>query len=214
MIATPDIAGPPPDAIAMSALARKKGIAKQTLSERLAGYERRGLIRTWPGPNRAKLLLEDDWDRLTGSVADQAKLVGAATRKGEALPPAPAAGEAARADAPSGGYADEQKREKAAKADLAELDRDLKFGKALPIERVEAAAVRVGEDLARQIGQLPLEAEAVHAAGQKDGVHGTRVALKALAARWLQGVAENMARLAAAGLEEEAAAAGDSEDDA
>lgn len=66
MTTTPDTRPPPPGAISISDLARRRGVAKQSLSEQVARLEARGLLRTWPGGRgRPKLVDPEELDRAT-----------------------------------------------------------------------------------------------------------------------------------------------------
>ncbi|WP_127076158.1 MarR family transcriptional regulator [Rhodomicrobium lacus] len=164
--------------VSVSDLAARKGVTKQTISERVAKLVRDGLIETRPGPGRAKLVNLAAYDRAVGETGDAAKELGAATkasiRAQEQGEPAPATG---------GDHvlAREQARRMAYEADLAKLKLEERLGNLLPIEDIEAAMVRCAEALTRAFEQLPTRADDLAAAVAKDGVNGARAFLKTVA---------------------------------
>jgi len=164
--------------VSVSDLAARKGVTKQTISERVAKLVRDGLIETKPGPGRAKLVNLAAYDKAVGETGDAAKAIGALTK---ATIRAQEQGEAAPSSGGDHVLAREQARRAAYEADLAKLRLDEKLGRLLPIEDVEASMVRCAEALTRAFDQLPTRADDLAAAVAKDGVNGARAFLKVVA---------------------------------
>ncbi|KAI93928.1 MarR family transcriptional regulator [Rhodomicrobium udaipurense JA643] len=164
--------------VSVSDLAARKGVTKQTISERVAKLVRDGLIETRPGPGRAKLVNLAAYDQAVGETGDAAKALGAVTK---ATIRAQEQGETAPSSGGDHVLAREQARRAAYEADLAKLRLDEKLGRLLPIEDVEASMVRCAEALTRAFDQLPARADDLAAAVAKDGVNGARAFLKVVA---------------------------------
>jgi len=163
--------------LSISDLAKHKGLSKQSLAERVVRFEAAGKLTTRPGPGRSKLVNVAEFDRAAGEIGDLAREQGAATRRGAASPPAPAAfAPPVDPDAPV--YTVEQARNMAYKAELARLDLEERQGKIVSVETVRAAAMRAGEEIVRVLERLPQAADELAVALTKEGSHGVRLALK------------------------------------
>lgn len=146
-------------------LARRKGIARQSLHERIDRLESDGLI-TVRREGRTKLVNVAEYDRAVGQAGDAFKEAAAETRA-----------ENESGDTPPA-LRDHQARAAQYAADLKFLDLEERLGRLVPIEEVKAAGVEIGEAVVNILGGLSAHAEGVAAVAAKDGVQGVRGALK------------------------------------
>lgn len=166
-------------------LAKRKGIARQSLHERVDRLEADGLI-TVRREGRSKLINVAEFDRAVGEVGDAVKEAAFAARDPEV-------------DADKNpALRDHQARAAQYGADLKFLDLEERLGRLIPVAEVEEAAQRAAEAIVRVIDRMPSYAEAIAAGVAKDGSHGARGALKEMAREIRQGVAEAMGVLAGA----------------
>lgn len=148
-------------------LARRKGIARQSLHERVDRLAADGLISV-RRQGRTKLINVAEYDRAVGQVGDAFKESAAETRAGVdsgETPPSPA-------------LRDHQARAAQYTADLKFLDLEERLGRLVPIDEVKTAGVRIGEAVVSIIGRLPTYAEGIAAIAAKDGLLGVRGAFK------------------------------------
>ena len=123
--------------LSITELARRKGVKKATISERVARLVERGLIEIRPGKGKQKLVNVAQYDTAIGETGDAAKEAAAETR-GDAPPSQPPR------------FRDAQTREKEYQADLAFIKLERERGNLLPVEDVREAA----EEAAMAIGDL------------------------------------------------------------
>jgi DNA-binding Lrp family transcriptional regulator len=164
-------------------VARRKGITRQSLNERVDRLASEGLIKV-RRDGRSKLINVAEFDRVVGEVGDAVKEGAAATRaEADDLEKNPA-------------LRDHQARAAQYTADLKFLDLEERLGRLVPVSEVEEAAVKCAESTVRVIDRLPTYADAVAAAVGKDGPAGARAKLKEIAREIRQAIAEAHGELA------------------
>lgn len=164
-------------------VARRKGITRQSLNERVDRLASEGLIKV-RRDGRSKLINVAEFDRVVGEVGDAVKEGAAATRaEADDLEKNPA-------------LRDHQARAAQYTADLKFLDLEERLGRLVPVAEVEEAAVKCAEATVRVIDRLPTYADAVAAAVGKDGPAGARAKLKEIAREIRQAIAEAHGELA------------------
>ena len=175
--------------VSISELAKRKGLRKQTVAEKVSRFEAQGILTTQPGGRgRPKLVNLAEFDRVSGEAGDAIREMNA-TGGAPSAPSEPA----------SGGnpvLAREQARRVAYQADLAKLDLDERLGKLVPIDDVEKAMVRCAEALVRAIDRLPGRAEELASRVAQEGAQGARAILKETARELRATLAREMRLLA------------------
>lgn len=168
-------------------LARRKGIARQSLHERIDRLESDGLI-TVRREGRTKLVNVAEYDLAVGQTGDAFKEAGAETRA-----------EIEGGDAPaSPALRDHQARAAQYSADLKFLDLEERLGRLVPIDEVKAGGVKIGEAVVRILGRLPTYAEGMTAVAVKDGVQGARGMLKEMERELRTAIAEEVGKIVGA----------------
>lgn len=187
--------------VTITELAERKGVTKQTISEKVQRFEGDGLITTRRGPGRQKLVNLAEYDRVAGEVTDLAREQAAATvraRREEADGARPTA-EKTRTDA---------ERQKALyDAGLRALDYGERVGKLLPIEGATGVAEAMAQAAERMVRALKVShrANELHGVALKDGEVGVRRLLKAIELELRAAIGREMRLIEAFGLEHEAA---------
>ena len=185
---TPDTAaGNPGLWFTISDLARRKGVSKQTISERVAKLEADKRLTTRTGEGRSKLVNLAEYDRAVGETTDLAREQGARTKRGEVDT---AAGDPV--------YAREQARAKAYEADLKFIELQAALGKYVETDHVARASATCAAELIRGLDEIAHSGEALATAVAKAGLIGLRVALKKLKHDLRESVSAAFAQLAAA----------------
>jgi DNA-binding transcriptional ArsR family regulator len=177
--------------ITCAELARRKGVSRQAVTNRVSALEADGRIKTRKD-GRSRLVDLAEYDRAVGDTGDAAKEQAAETKSVKQTP--------ALRDAQTE-RAQYEARLKA--LDLAERERSI-----LPIggpQGIAAASARVGEAIAQGFDGLPWHADDIAAAVSKDGVAGARRVLKAIAIAERQKVAALLMKIAKDGEAAEAA---------
>ena len=182
---------PPGLWLSVSELARARGLAKSSVSARVASLVDKGLIKTRAGVKQSKLINVAAFDRAIGEVGDLAHAQAPDLDDAPEMATARPATETASAT-----YTREQAREKSYAADLKKLDLDERLGKLVTVESVQDGAVRLAETLVRQLDQMAGRADDIAAAVAKDGVLGARGALKTVAREIRESMARELERLA------------------
>jgi hypothetical protein len=167
----------------VAAVARRKGITRQSLNERVDRLKADGLI-TVRRDGRSKLINVAEFDRAVGETGDAIKEGAAATRADD--------GDAEKNPA----LRDHQARAAQYTADLKFLDLEERLGRLVPVAEVEDAAAKCAEATVRIIDRLPTYADAIAAAVGKDGPAGARAKLKEIARELRTGIAEAHGELA------------------
>jgi DNA-binding IscR family transcriptional regulator len=153
--------------LSISEIARQRDKSRQAIAKRVDSLVEAGLLETKPGPNGTKLVNLAQFDRAVGETGDAFKEAGAET-KAEAETETPA----------SPALRDHQARAAQYSADLKFLDLEERLGRLVPIDEAKFAGVKIGEAVVRIVGRLPTYAETITASAVKDGVPGSRAALK------------------------------------
>lgn len=171
MSLTPDIAGQPAAAadalwLSTSEIARRKGVTKQTVSEKVRKLVADNRLQTKPGKGKAVLINIAEYDRVLGETTDLAREQGARTKSDDASSqrdPTFTTHQATRA-----GY----------EAELKRLDLEERLGKLRNVSEIEAAAVRCAETVVRVLEDKVLRVEQLAGGLARDGVNGLRKMLK------------------------------------
>jgi hypothetical protein len=175
--------------LSVTALAKLKGVTKQTVGEKVARLERDGLLLgQCEGRGKPKLINVAAYDRAVGETTDLMREQGAATKKATQTAQAPAL----ISDSVNPVYSAEQARHMALKADMAQLDLDERIGKLLPLHEVTEAMTECAEALVRAIDQISTHAEALADAVGKGGVNGARGKLKEIARELRETLSQSM----------------------
>jgi len=170
---------------AVSQIAARDGVSKQAVSKKVKELvERHGLSVERDGQNRIAAVNVAEYDHLRGRFGDPSK--AQAPRQPEAtLPASESYDEALRQKT----WHEAEKR----RLELAEIKKQL-----VRADRLQDALARAGEDIVRTMDRLPNAADELAAAFAREGVHGMRVALKQIAVRMRQDVAQALTDIAAA----------------
>lgn len=174
--------------VSVSALAGLKGVAKQTISEKVARLVGDGKLQTKPGKGKAKLINVAAYDRALGETTDLARAQGAQTKQAAADPATPRDPTFTKHQADRAGY----------EAELKRLDLEERLGRLRTVADIEDATVACGETVVRLIEQLVLSADEMAAAVAKDGVAGARGVLKNIQFDLRTKIAEAFTKIAAA----------------
>lgn len=187
MLTTPDSGGSGLW-LTISAIAARKSVTKQTISERVARLVREGKLRTRPGRGNAKLVDLAEYDRAVGETTDLIREQAAATlrhRAGEAQPSPHRGGDLG---APANGapaleptFSDAQKQKAFYDAGIRALDYAERTGEVLPINGpngVAAAMAVAGTKILTAIARLQTHAAELATAVAKEGETGARRVLK------------------------------------
>lgn len=154
--------------LSISALAKRKGVKKQTISERVARLEADQLIKTKPGPNRAKLVNIAEYDRAVGQVGDPAKEAAAATK----------AGDAGTDEQRDPRYRDAKASDAFYGAELKRLEFEERIRKLVPVADVQLAEDECARKIVADLERIVLCSAEIAAAVGKDGEQGARRVLK------------------------------------
>lgn len=179
--------------MSVSDLAKRAGVKKQSIAERIARFEANGLVHTRPGPGRTKLVNVAEFDRAAGDTIDLTRAAnGGGRTDAESAPELPATSETPSA---SRSYSLEQARRTSYEAELKRLDLEERLGKLLPIEDVTNAMTRCAEAMVRAIDQLPSKADDLASAVAANGSQGAARALKTIAHDLRETLARELASL-------------------
>lgn len=166
--------------LSISDIAKRKGVSKQTISEKVAKLGDKIEIR--PGKNRTKLINLAQYDRLVGEIADLGKELAAETaRQAQAAPVMEADQPLDLAPLAPAPYSTAQADRARYESELKKLDLAERRGQLVAISDLTEALASVGDTIAQILARLPLRADDVSAATGKDGIAGCRVALKTIA---------------------------------
>lgn len=143
----------PLDAISISELGRKRNVSKQAIHQRVKPLIEKGLIQTWPGPNRSVLVSESAFDFAVGATGDpvkEAAAASAAVLRGGAEPVVrPSAGSdipslpSFSVDGETPAYRDAKARQAYYDAELKRLSFERESGQLYRVEEVDAALARI-----------------------------------------------------------------------
>jgi len=180
--------------LSVSDLARRKGVSKQSISERLAKLVAAGLVETKPGKGRARLVNVAQYDRAVGQIGDPAKEAGAATKR-ELAGETDSLFDAEPRHAP--GYRDAKADDARYSAELKRLELEERLGKLVRADEVSDAIMQAARTVRQVVERLPLRAAELAAAVGKDGEVGARGVLKAATHDILAEIADALEALAA-----------------
>lgn len=178
--------------LSVSEIAARKGVAKQTISEKVTRLVRDGRLTTMPGKGRAKLVNLAQYDVAVGEVGDAAREAGATTRASNVHPTT----ETLARVSGDNKFRDEQTREKAYKADMAYLALEKARGNLLDVAEFDPVA----EDAASRIGDiidsLLARDSDLTAVAITQGENGMRTALKGIVRKQREAVVTAMKNMA------------------
>lgn len=164
--------------MSLSSIARLKGVARQTISEKVDRLERDGKISTRRGKGKVRLANLAEYDRALGEVTDLAREQAVRTRA-----------EGAGASPTNSSYVAQQTRRARYAADLAELELKQRLGETVPVAEVVAAVELWGQR------QVEIMDAAVRRASNADEramlkrfVHDLRVRMAEAANEFVAGV--------------------------
>ena len=179
--------------VSISELARRKGLAPQSVHERIKRLA--GKIEIRPGKGRERLVNIAQFDQLTGDNSFLPQASAAATVRmlaDEPLAPALPA-------APGGKTISEVQREKLLyDTGLTALKYAEARGEVLPIggdHGIEQATREIGDAFRQAVGRLHMRAAEAVAVGAKDGVIGMRALLKSAERDILRSLATALAAI-------------------
>jgi hypothetical protein len=147
-------------------LARIKGVARQTVWQKVTELESEGLLTTRPGPKNTKLVNVGEYEFRVRETADLVKEQAAATTRANFEDPA---------------LRDAQTRKLKIETALKVYELGERQGRLVDITRVNEVIAQVGEELRKPLDQLPLRADEVHAAAASGGAVAVRSKLRDIA---------------------------------
>jgi DNA-binding transcriptional ArsR family regulator len=185
--------------VSVTEAARIKGVAKQTISRKLARLEREGLVKT-AQRGREKIFSLAQYDLAANEITEPARLVARATST--AIHGEPGADAAAAERDPT--YTEELRRKAGFEADLKQLQLERERGRLLDVEDATNAMARCAEVIVRDIDQLPTFADDLMAAFNRGGVSALRDELKKRVRQLRETLHRSLTLLASAEEEDEA----------
>lgn len=190
--------------LSVSELAKRKGVTKQTMSERIGKLAADGKLEIRQGAHRAKLVNLVQYDLVVGDVMDLAKTQAAATvrsiREGAARNEESGLPFDGRR---MGNFGAAQAERAQYEAELKKLELAERRGQLVAISQVASAVNRIGEAIIQVIERLPLRAAEIAGAATNDGEMGVRVVLKAIVIDTRAAIAEALRGIEREGLAEE-----------
>lgn len=177
--------------VSISEIARRKGLHRDSVRERVDRLVEKGLLQTRK-EGRSRLVDLAAYDRAIGEAGDAYKEAAAETKR-----EAPAAHKPLR---------DAQTERAQYEARLKALDLAERQGSVLPVKGdhgIEAALVRCGEVITREIDRFIDAAEDIAIATAKDGVSGARRVLKEEIRKRRSRIADALAEVISKGREAE-----------
>lgn len=174
--------------LTISAIAARKSVTKQTISERVARLEREGKLKTRPGRGNAKLVDLAEYDRAVGETTDLIRGQAAETvrsRARESEPSSRSNGElrtsVSSPPASEPTFSDAQKQKAFYEAGIRALDYAERTGEVLPVNGpngIAAAMAVAGTKILTAITRLQTRAAELATAVVKEGETGARRVLK------------------------------------
>ncbi len=174
--------------ITVADLARRKGITRQSVSERVKRLAADGLLNVRQ-EGRSKLINLAQYDRAVGDVGDPAKEAGRDTKAADADP---------SVDPKNSAYRDATTRDRQYSADLKYLELQERLGKLVPLAQIEEAAIRAAEATIKIVDRLPSRSDDLASAVARDGGAGARAVMKEITREMRQAIADAMSILAGA----------------
>jgi len=183
--------------VTIAELAKRKGLSRQSVHERVARLEREGLVQTRQ-EGRSRLVELATYDRAVGQVGNAAREIGAETKRetsAAATPPAPQ----------TAALRDAQTDKATYDAKLKALEYAERTGQVVAIKGphgIETALIKVTEELIRDLNQ-PLNWVADILEKAREGEPALRRLLRAKIAEQRQRIAARMASIAGEAKEQE-----------
>jgi hypothetical protein len=166
--------------VPIAELARRKGVTKQTMWEKVTKLEGQGLLTTKPGRGGVKLVNVGEYEFRIKETGDLAKEQAAATAQGNLEDPA---------------YRKAQLQKVQAEAALKDFELRQRHGELVDITRVKEVIAEVGEELRKPLDQLPSRADEVNAAAVSGGAAAVRNKLKEIGFELRAAFAEALRKL-------------------
>lgn len=187
--------------LSISDLAARKGVAKQTIAERVTRFEAQGLLTSRPGRGRAKLVNLAEYDRVAGETTDLGREQGAATRRGATAAPSAWPPTSTGTDPV---YTQEQARKMAYSADREKIALGEDLERLVPVDLLRDEVLSVFAPIVARLDRLDGRADEVAAAVARDGGAGARAWLKAFKVELRNHIADGFAAVLAKVLSEPA----------
>lgn len=187
--------------LSISALAKRKGVTKQTISERVTALETAGKIETRRGEHRAKLVNVAQYDLAVGEVTDLSKEQAADTARLTRPDELPLIEPAPRGPSE---FTQAQTSRALYDTELKKLELGERRGLLVAIVKLTEAINRAADAIVQVIDRLPLFAAEVAAAVAKDGEAGARTILKTIALALRAEITKALRGIEGEGIAEEA----------
>ncbi|MCX5513432.1 winged helix-turn-helix domain-containing protein [Kaistia algarum] len=182
--------------VSVSELARIKGVSQPAISKRLKRFVESGLITTRTEDGRTMVNLAA-WDSVTQEATDPAKIVARETvarvRGRRSTEP----DDVSEPGSKDPTYTQELTRKAGYDADLKEIEIGRLQGRLRDVVDIQTSAAKVGELMVRDLEQLPSFADDLAGALAAGGVQALREELKRRVRAIREGMARNLANLAA-----------------
>ena len=163
--------------VTIAELAEMRGLARQVMYRKVDRLIEQGALQVRTGKRGVKYVSPAEFDVAVGRIADLAREQGALTRRqvdADVEVPAIPASDGAT-------YTREQARRMQYQADLSRLELEEKLGSLVRVDRLQAGVAACGAAIVQVLDRLPQASNDLAIAAAKDGEHGLRAALKALA---------------------------------
>jgi hypothetical protein len=186
--------------LSISEIARRKGVANQTVHEKVSRLVAAGRLEKRPGKGREMLVDLAAYDQALGETTDLVHAQAAATRRGEPLDATPAI--APDAAAPGRTFTSAQTQKAVYDAGIRAIDFARERDKVLPIDGehgVDQAMRALGGALVEAVRQMAYSAGRITSIAGKEGERGVRLAIKGLGRDLLRAYADALRELAAKG---------------
>lgn len=168
----------------VSQIAERDGVSRQAVSKKVKSLvDKQGLSVERDSQGRIQAVNVAEYDHLCGRYGDPSKAQAPRRDSLRELPEGESYNEALRQKT----WHEAEKR----RIELDELKKQL-----VRVDRLKDAISQVGEDIVRVLDRLPNATDDLAAAVTREGTHGLRVALKNLAVKMRQDVAQALAALA------------------
>jgi DNA-binding Lrp family transcriptional regulator len=179
---------PPPDALSIADLARRRGVSRQAIHRRVTALVTAGQLQTFAGPRRSVMVSEAAYDMAVGQHGDPAKELSVET----AAATTPAAPTSSGDVTESSGYRTAREREAYYSAELKRLQLAREERELFRVTEVNDALLRIGEAIREAVSGLPARADEAAEVLETKGMASFR--------RWLAGVGDDISRRIAAEL--------------
>jgi len=192
----------PPDDLWLTVgeLAEARGVTRQSVHQALQRWVDRGTPVETRMQGREIAVNVRDYDLRRGETVSLPHVAGEDTKALAA--PGAAPGVAPGSSPAESSFGREQARKAGYEAELKKIELDRALGRLVETADVVVAAENAAAAMAALLDRLHMRAEDIHAAGQRDGLAGTRTALKVVRRDLMALIAEEFAKMAATALGE------------